>query len=75
MDIKDLVTVYTVANPAEAEIIKNYLQSEGIHCFLEGVNQAAYPGLISFEITLQVAAADADRARKLVAAREARRTG
>jgi hypothetical protein len=72
MDIKDLVTVYTVSKPTEAQIVKNYLQSEGIHCFVEGGNQAAAAGLIGLEITLQVAAADADRARKLIAAHEAR---
>ena len=47
MDIKDLVTVFTVANPIKAEIIKNFLESEEIPCFLDGINQAAEPGLIT----------------------------
>ena len=72
MDINDLVTVYTLANPTKAEIIKNYLQSEGMHCFLEGINQAAEPGLIALEIKVQVPAADSDRARKLIESHEAR---
>ena len=75
MDIKDLVTVYTLANPTKAEIIKIYLQSEGMHCFLEGINQAAEPGLIGLEIKVQVPAPDSDRARKLIESHEARHKG
>jgi hypothetical protein len=74
MDHQDLVTVYSVANPTKAEIIKNFLQSEGITCFLEGINQAAEPGLIVLEIKIQVAAPDADRAAKLIETHEARHT-
>jgi hypothetical protein len=75
MDYEDLVTVYTVANPIQAEIIKNFLQSEGITCFLEGINQAAETGLIALEIKIQVAAPDADRAAKLIELHEARHEG
>ena len=50
----------------QAEIIKNALNANGIRCFLDGVNQAAEPGLIGLEIRVQVALADADRARKFI---------
>ena len=63
-----LVTVYTVENPVEAEIIQNALHAEGIRCFLEGENQAG--GLTAMEIKIQVPIADADRARKLIASHE-----
>jgi hypothetical protein len=66
MDTKELVTVYTVANPVEAEIIRNALQVEGIRAFVEGGNQAADPGLISIPIHIEVQAGDADRARRFI---------
>jgi hypothetical protein len=72
MDVNDLVTVYTMSNPMKAEMVKNLLESEGIRCFLDGINQAAEPGLIGLEIDVQVPAADADRARKLILANEGR---
>jgi hypothetical protein len=71
MDSEDLVTVYTLGNPVQAEIIKNALQADGIRCFLDGINQAAEPGLIGLEIRVQVAPADADRARKLLESHDA----
>jgi hypothetical protein len=72
MDVNDLLTVFTVAGPMKAEIIKNYLLSEGIHCFLENNNQAVGPGLNTLEIQIQVPAADADRAGRLIASHEAK---
>jgi hypothetical protein len=72
MDLQDLVTVYTVSNAPQAEIIKNFLNSEGIECFLGGINQAGDAGLIGLEINIQVPVADADRARKLILSHEAR---
>lgn len=66
MDTNDLVTVYTVSNPVEAEIIRNAIQAEGIRCFLDGAQQAADVGLLVFEIGVMVPAEDADRARKLI---------
>ena len=47
MNSQDLVTVYTVANSVQAEIIKNALQAEGIRCFVDGINQAAEAGLMA----------------------------
>jgi hypothetical protein len=66
MDYTDLVTVYTVANPIEAEVIKNALQAEGIRCFLEGIEQAGIIGLMALEIKVEVPAGDADRASRLI---------
>lgn len=73
MDFEELVTVYTVGNPVKAEIIKNFLQSENIPCFLDGINQAAEAGLMGLEIKIQVPATDATRARQLIDEHEARR--
>jgi len=71
MDDYDLVTVYTVANPVTAEIIKNALQADGIQCSLEGENQAAEPGLNALEIKVQVSPKDAGLARKIIHQHEA----
>ncbi len=72
MDSQELVTAYTVANPIKAEIIKNFLEAEGIRCFLDGINQAAEPGLIGLEIKVQVPVTDAERARQMIEEHEAR---
>jgi hypothetical protein len=72
MDPSELVTVFTVGNPAKAEIIRNFLESEGIFCFLDGINQAGEVGLNVLDIGIQVRPADADRARKLIESHEAR---
>ena len=72
MDTADLVTVYTLSDPIKAQIIKNALEAEGFRCFLDGLNQAAEAGLMVFEIKVQVPAADAERAREFIEARESR---
>ena len=74
MDIRELVTVYTVTNPVEGELIKNALNAEGIRCYLDGVGQAGEAGIGAFEIKVQVPAGDADRARKFIDAHEGRAT-
>jgi hypothetical protein len=75
VDFEELITVYTVSNPVKGEIIKNFLQSENIPCFLDGINQAAEAGLMSLEIKVQVPATDAERARQLIEEHEARHNG
>jgi hypothetical protein len=70
MDIHDPVTVYTLHDPVKAEIIRGFLQSEGIRCRLEGVTEGAFVGLHFSEISVVVPASDADRARKLIEDRE-----
>jgi len=73
MDPNELVTVYTVSNPIEAEIIKNALVDEGIACVLDNEHQAAEAGLMGLEIKLQVPVGQASRARDFVAAHERER--
>ncbi|MCI0682259.1 MAG: DUF2007 domain-containing protein [Gemmataceae bacterium] len=72
LDIHQLVTVYTVADPVQAEIIQNALHAEGIRCFLDGENQAGETGVAALEIKIQVPIADADRAGKFIEAHEHR---
>lgn len=66
MDTHELVTVYTVTNPNEGEVIKNALNAEGIRCFLDGAGQAGEAGIGAFEIKVQVPVWDADRASKFI---------
>lgn len=66
----ELVTVYTVSNAIEAEIIKNALVAEGIPCMIEGEHQAGDAGLIGISIKLQVPSDQADAAREFIAAHE-----
>jgi hypothetical protein len=63
---QDLVAVYSVSKPTEAEIIKNFLASEGIRSFIEDEGQAGLQGITGIEIKILVPAAHADRARKLI---------
>jgi len=72
LDTQELVTVYTVSNSVEAEIIKNALHSEGIRAFVEGGNQAAESGLTGIPVHIEVPAGEADRARKYIEAHERR---
>jgi hypothetical protein len=66
MDITDPVCVYTLTDPVRADVIRNYLQAQGIRCRLEGHDQSFAPGLIAFDIKVLVPAGDADRAAKLI---------
>ncbi len=66
MERQELVTVYTVNNPAIAEMFCNDLRAEGIHCMVANEGQAGLVGLTGMEIQLQVPAWDADKARKLL---------
>jgi hypothetical protein len=69
MEITDPVCIYTDTDPTRAEIIKGFLQSEGIRCFLDG-EQASGLGLTAFGIRVMVAAGEADHARKLIQTHE-----
>jgi nucleotide-binding universal stress UspA family protein len=68
-----MVTVGSVANPAEAEVIRNALQGEGIACFIEGAQQAALVGTMGIPIKIQVRLSDFDRASKFIQMHEAHR--
>jgi hypothetical protein len=69
MEHDELVPVYVVSNPAQAELIKNQLNDEGIRCFISGENQAGLVGLMGLEIRIFVAAEDADRAARVLQTR------
>jgi hypothetical protein len=73
MDAEELVTVYTVTNPAEAELIRNLLVAEGIPAEISGENQAALTGVL--EIAILTKAIDADRAREVIMAHPHRAPG
>lgn len=62
MENDDLVTIFTVQSPAEAEIIRSSLESVGISCTIGGEGQAGFAGVLSIDILTSVD--DADRARK-----------
>lgn len=64
MDDLDLVEVYSLKNPAIAEIIKNALEAEGIRCELGNETQAGMTGIL--DIRVFVRAVDAQRARDLI---------
>ena len=70
MEADEPVTVYTVNNPYEAEIIKMALQGEGIACQLDGEGQAGLSDIL--EIGVLVPAKDADRARRIIEHNEAK---
>ena len=62
MEPEDLVSVYTVTSPAEAEIVRSSLESVGIACQIGGETQAGLAGIL--EIDVLTHANDADKARK-----------
>ena len=62
MEQNDLVTIYTVNSPPEAELIRGALQSAGIPCTIGGESQAGLAGVLSIDIL--VSATDAVKARK-----------
>jgi hypothetical protein len=70
MEYHDLVNVYSARDTVQAEIIRNYLQSEGIRCVVDGANAASQMPIGAFEIRLLVEAGNADKARKLIDAQE-----
>lgn len=73
MDANEPVEVYTTNHLAEAEVLKNALDSEGIACELDGENQGGFSGV--FDVRILVRAWDEERARKVLAAHAARRGG
>ena len=62
MEPEDLVSVFTVTSPAEAEIVRSSLESVGIACQIGGETQAGLAGIL--EIDVLTHADDADKARK-----------
>jgi hypothetical protein len=65
MDANEPVVVRTTNNFAEAEILKNLLESEGIKCDLDGENQGSFTGILDMRILVR--ALDEERARQVLA--------
>ena len=59
-----LVTVYTVNDPMEAELIKNTLLDHEIECEIDGEHQAGFTGALSIGVV--VLEKDAQRAREFI---------
>jgi hypothetical protein len=66
VDANEPVVVHTTNNLAEAEILRNALEAEGIKCELDGENQGSFAGILSVRILVR--ARDEERARQLIAA-------
>lgn len=68
----ELIEVYSVTDPNKAELIKLELQNIGIHCVIDGENQAGLSNVLAIKIL--VAAVDADAARRFVIQHETQPT-
>lgn len=64
MNADDVVTVYTLNDPNEAEVVKLLLLDHDINCELDGEHQAGFSGV--FKIGILVRAEDADEAREVI---------
>ena len=64
MDADEPVVIHTTNNPAEAELLKNVLEGEGIKCELDGENQGGFVGLLG--VRMLVRAWDQERARRVL---------
>ena len=64
MEAQEPVTVYTVKNPAEAQMVRNALQAEGIAAEISGDDQAGLAGVLTIDILVK--AIDLDRARQVI---------
>ena len=72
-DPDEIVTVYTVTEPTQAELIRAELNAEGIAAEVGGENQAGLSGVLRIDILTR--ARDADRARKFLKQHESRLRG
>jgi hypothetical protein len=62
----ELVTVARYPQPLGAEAAKNFLESNGVRAFVADENASSTLWSNLVEVKLQVALADADRAKKLL---------
>lgn len=65
MDANEPVVIHTTTDLADAEILKNVLEGEGIKCDLDGENQGSFAGILGVRILVR--AWDEERARQLIA--------
>ncbi len=73
----DLVEIAKVWGPAEAEVVKSFLESEGISCILKGlVVQSVHPFSVDGlgEIRIFVARQNKDLAKKLIQIEKRKKT-
>ena len=59
-----LVSVYSVNDPVQAELIRNTLVERGIPCELGGEQQAGFTGTLAVEVIVREP--DAARARAII---------
>lgn len=64
MTHNDPVEVHTTRSAAEAEIVKNLLEAEGILCEIDNEMQAGLSGVLP--ISIRVRPQDAERAEELL---------
>ena len=50
---ENIVTVYSISEPFEAELIKNTLQDNGIQCSLDGATQGGFTGVVNIGILVK----------------------
>jgi hypothetical protein len=65
VDNNEPVTVYTTNNAAEAEIVKNLLEAEGVRAEIAGESQGSFTGVLG--VNVLVRAWDEKRARHVLA--------
>lgn len=64
-DPNEVVTIYKAKNSAEAFVIRNALEAEGIQCQVAETNDP-FAGLQMAEPDVMVHISDADRAREII---------
>lgn len=68
----ELIEICSVTDPNKAELIKLELQNIGIHCVIDGENQAGLANVLAIKIL--VPAENADAARKFLKQHETHST-
>ena len=68
MSEEKLVTVYTAYDPPNADMIRMFLDAEGIPAILDNEHQAGLSG--AMPIKVQVRASDAERAKEFIRSHE-----
>ena len=59
-----IVSIYSLNDPYEAELIKNRLEDNGIRCSLDGETQGGFVGVVNIGILVEEA--NAERALELI---------
>jgi hypothetical protein len=64
MDHNEPVAVYSTTDLADAEVVRAYLEGQGIKTAIEGGNQGGFVGVLQSRVLVR--AEDADRAREVL---------